>query len=85
MKRENVIVKRFLGESYLKYTSEFLPKLYKFRNWLFNNEVDLDYEDQFGYSDKLEFDFVYFNDEDSVIVFIKKQDERKFLEFLSTI
>lgn len=83
MRKEVDIIKGFLGGPYLKYISLSIPKIYKFKNWLIENNIDFDYEDQYGYSDKLEFDFVYFENEESINVFIKKEDERKFLEFLS--
>ena len=81
--KEERIVLGWLESSYFRYSSKEISKILLFNRFAENNCV-FESNGELEFSESLEFSFVRKVTEDEIIIFIKRDDQRKFLEILST-
>lgn len=85
-KRENSIVKKFIGD-YQKFSYPDNEKVLKFHDWFFE-DPDFATDSLEGYhlfDEQLEFPIVIKRNKEGVNVFIQKENRRSFEELLSIL
>lgn len=81
--KEQRLIKTLLGAAYLSFSCKDDQRVIEFCKFAMTN-CEFDDHDQYQFSDSLEFNFVRKSTDDEIIIFVSEEDERKFLEFLST-